>query len=339
MTASPSLYSLEGVRVNRGGRPVLDVPALDIASGELVAVVGPNGAGKTTLLRVLAFLLPPDEGRVHFRDRVFEAPSTPPLELRRPVAMVMQQPYLFSGSVLSNARYGLKARGVPRAESEARAREALEHVGLGKFADRLARTLSGGEAKRLAVARVLALNPDVLLLDEPTADVDEEQRLRIEEIVRHSHRERGTTVILSTHDKTQALRLEARILSLSGGKIVQAHPENVIPGRIVLEGGETLFRAEGLEIRVPRTEPGPIHASVDPSVIFLSLEAPKTSAKNVFEARVTAVAEERDKVRVTVDPGVPLVVYVTADSAKALSLTVGKRVFASFKAHSVRILR
>jgi tungstate transport system ATP-binding protein len=230
------LYHLEGIRLVRGGRSILAVDALDVERGEVCAVVGHNGAGKTTLLRLLAFLLRPDEGWIAFRGRPFGPQKAPPPDLRREVTLVMQDPYLFSGTVLSNAAYGLRARGVPAREARDRAAISLDRVGLSSFADRKAGSLSGGESKRLAVARALAVDPAVLLLDEPTADVDEENGRRIESTLSQLNREGETTVVLSTHDKDQALRLSSRILSLSGGRVIDAHPLNLFEGEVVRTG-------------------------------------------------------------------------------------------------------
>jgi molybdopterin-binding protein len=135
------------------------------------------------------------------------------------------------------------------------------------------------------------------------------------------------------------LRLGARILSLEGGRVVEAHPENVMSGEVVEEEGRILFRTGGVDLHVPEAARGSARATVDPTVIVLSLAPPETSAKNVLEGRVTAVAEEGGRVRVTVDAGIPVVAYVTAESAEELSLTVGKTVWTSFKAQSVRVLR
>jgi tungstate transport system ATP-binding protein len=218
------LYQLEKVRVIRGGRPILEVESLELPEGDFTAVVGPNGAGKTTLLRLLAFLVRPDAGTLFFRGKATRGPAESPA-VRRGVTLVMQDPYLFSGSVLSNARYGLRVRGVRGEEASARAREALDRMGILHLADRKAATLSGGEGKRLAVARALATEPEVLLLDEPTADVDRENRARMEDVIRTLSRETDMAVILSTHDEDQAGRLASRVLSLDAGKIsVDPHP-------------------------------------------------------------------------------------------------------------------
>ncbi|MHC5038615.1 MAG: ATP-binding cassette domain-containing protein [Planctomycetota bacterium] len=227
----PPLYHLEKVRVLRGEKAVLDVDDLRILAGEPCAVVGPNGAGKTTLLRLLAFLVPLDEGVLRFRGQASHPNAPIPLSIRRNVTLVMQQPYLFSGSVWKNIVYGLKVRGVPGKDVPRRAEAALERMNLMDKKHQKARTLSGGEAKRLAIARAVVLEPEVLLLDEPTADVDEENRAQIEETILQLHRERKTTVVLSTHDDTQAKRVASRFITLSGGRLQRAGPMNPPPHR------------------------------------------------------------------------------------------------------------
>jgi tungstate transport system ATP-binding protein len=209
--------------VIREGRAILDVPELDIPQGDFLSVVGPNGAGKSTLLRLLAFLIRPDQGRLTFRGTDCGGPAWP-VDLRRDVTLVMQRPYLFSGSVLSNAQYGLRVRGIRGEEARDLAENALDLVGLLPLRDRKAWTLSGGEGKRLAVARALAVQPQVLLLDEPTADVDQDNRTRIENLITDLHLNKNTTILLSTHDPSQANRLATNALSLTDGKIVPEIP-------------------------------------------------------------------------------------------------------------------
>ncbi len=333
------LYEFEGVRVLRGGRAILDVDRFAIEAGERVAVVGANGAGKTTLLRLMAFLVRPSEGTLAFRGRILPPASPPAPSLRRSATLVMQAPYLFTGTVLKNASYAPYAQGLGRGETARRAREALQSVGLSDFADRSAGTLSGGEAKRLAVARALAGEAEVLLMDEPTADVDEENRKRIEDLVVSVNRDRGRTVVISTHDKNQALRLASRIVALEKGRVVDAHPENVFRGEVREKAGALVFRTGEAELRVGEGAPGPATASLDPASVALSLSVPETSAKNVLRGRIVEVAEENGKVRVAVEAGTRIVAYVTPASATELALTVGSDVYAVFKAHAVKVIQ
>ena len=213
------IYQLRTVAKEYNGRRVLSVDRLDICQGEIFALVGPSGAGKSTLLRLLNFLEPPTGGSIRFLGAEFSASRPVPLELRRRVTTVFQRPTLLNRSVWANARYGLQLRGQHNAAR--RVEMALEQVGLRDLARQKARTLSGGEAQRVALARAMVLQPDVLLLDEPTANLDPYNVGLIEDIVRSLNRERGTSLVLVTHNVFQARRLAHRVALLLEGRIVE----------------------------------------------------------------------------------------------------------------------
>ena len=213
------LYCLEAVRHVYGARQVLHIDRLDVCRGEVLAIVGPSGAGKSTLLRLLNFLEPPTNGRIRFQGVTFSAADPAPLSLRRQVTTVFQRPLLLNRSVIANVRYGLRLRG-RRDETEA-VGAALAQVDLLAAARQPARTLSGGEAQRVALARALVLNPSVLLLDEPTANLDPYNVALIEAIVSNLNQERGMTLVLVTHNVFQARRLASRVALLLGGRIVE----------------------------------------------------------------------------------------------------------------------
>ncbi len=214
------LFQLRNLTQVYHNRTVLQIERLDIYAGEVLALVGPSGAGKSTLLRLLNFLEPPSGGALSFE----QYPSNgviPPLEVRRTVTTVFQSPVLLNRSVEANVAYGLKIRGQNRSEIAQAVARSLERVGLSKLAQAPARSLSGGEAQRVALARALVIQPKVLLLDEPTANLDPYNVKLIEEIVAEANTTWGTTVVLVTHNIFQAKRLAHRIGLLLDGHLIE----------------------------------------------------------------------------------------------------------------------
>jgi tungstate transport system ATP-binding protein len=209
-------YRLDKVAYLYGNSKVLDVESLDIARGERVAIIGPNGSGKTTLLHLLAFVGRPSQGRIF----LFGEECTPKIELRfrRRVGLLTQNPYLFTGTVMDNVQWGLKIRGVPAAIRRKLALVAIRSVGLDGFENRRAQKLSGGESQRVALARILVLEPEVLLLDEPGNHMDKASIELTEKIVLRRNVEKGTTLIFTTHNMANARSLATRVLTLQQGQ-------------------------------------------------------------------------------------------------------------------------
>ncbi|MGC9334874.1 MAG: phosphate ABC transporter ATP-binding protein [Anaerolineae bacterium] len=213
------VYRLQNVSKEYEGRCVLQVENLKIERGEVFALVGPSGAGKSTLLRLLNFLESPTSGRIRFLDVEFSATQPMPLKYRRRVTTVFQRPILLNRSVQANVGYGLSLHG--KRDSDGAVERALAQVSLQNLARQRARTLSGGEAQRVALARAIVLQPEVLLLDEPTANLDPYNVGLIEEIVTRLNRERGTTLVLVTHNVFQAKRLAHRVALMLEGRIIE----------------------------------------------------------------------------------------------------------------------
>ena len=219
-----ALLALREILVRYGGATVLQVAALSVRPGEILAIIGPNGAGKSTLLRVMGLLERPTEGRVYFREQEIDQKDS--LGVRRRMASVFQEPLLLNASVYENAALGLKLRGLNHRDVEQKVRPWLERLGVVHLAGRQARSLSGGEAQRTSLARAFALDPELLLLDEPFSALDpptrEELLLDLETILR----ETGITTVFVTHDRNEAFMLGDRVAVLIGGELLQVGAAN-----------------------------------------------------------------------------------------------------------------
>jgi putative spermidine/putrescine transport system ATP-binding protein len=211
-----------------GGAMAVEDISLDIGGGELVSLLGPSGCGKTTLLRIIAGFIAQSEGSV----RVNGAPIDAAPPNRRPVGIVFQNYALFPHmTVAANIAYGLAARGSPRAAQDQRARDMLDLVQLSHLAERMPRQLSGGQQQRVALARALAVQPSILLLDEPFAALDKNLRLDMQIEVKRLQRISGITTILVTHDQEEALSMSDRVAVLSQGRLEQFAPPTEVYDR------------------------------------------------------------------------------------------------------------
>ena len=336
-----TLYTLRGIESTVGDfRLRLEDCAL--APGGTYSVVGPNGSGKTTFLNLLAFTHVPDRGDVQFRGTTVNyADREALLVLRRQIGFLMQNPYLFNMSVRDNIEYGLKVRHRPADEIRRRVDAIMERFQLVGIARRNAHQLSGGETQLVALARTFALDCDVVLLDEPTANVDQGHVRTVENTIRELCREKGTTVILTTHSQDQACRMSRRLLSIVHGGIRGVAYENVFDGTIVdeSEGARTLRLGEGLSIAIADGAPGQrVTVVIDPKDILLSSNRLSSSALNAFEGDIDKVEQADGGLRVFVNVGVPLCALVTRKSFHEMNLNIGKPVWVTFKANAVKVL-
>ena len=214
------IYTLNDVTKTYNGRTVLNIESLQIYHGEILALVGPSGAGKSTLLRQMAFLEQVSSGEIRFNGKPVSN-QWPDLGARRKATMVFQRPQLLRRSVRENVAYGLNLRGQKK---DAEITAVLDHLGLSALATVKAKNLSGGEMQRVALARALVLQPDVLFLDEPTANLDPYNIKLIESIVADVNRKRSTTVVIVTHNIFQARRLASRVGLLLNGSLIEVAP-------------------------------------------------------------------------------------------------------------------
>ncbi|MEX2247138.1 MAG: ABC transporter ATP-binding protein [Dehalococcoidia bacterium] len=349
--------SLRAVIVRRAGRPVLNIPSLDVPTGRVLSVIGPNGAGKTTLLLTLALLERPTQGTV-----LFEGARTTgqALALRRRMAVVFQEPLLLDRTVQANVETGLALRGVSRGDRHGRARTWLERFGMGPFAARSSRTLSGGEAQRVSLARAFALEPEVLLLDEPFSALDQPTREALTEDLSNALRQTRVTAVLVTHDRDEAARLGDDVVVLIRGELRQSGPPESVFGAPVdaevaaFVGVETVLPASVVERReglMTLDAGGYLVEAVDdrafeqalvclrPEDVTLSPAAgAATSARNHIPGRVRRVVLTGADARVELDCGVTLVARITRRSLEDLGLREGDDAVATFKATAVHLI-
>jgi len=324
-------FEIKELRKSYGQNVVLDISAAEFQAGEITALVGPNGSGKTTLLECLCGLQRADSGRMSYFG------STLGRSAASEMTLVFQSPYLFNASVEYNVSYGLRLRGVR--ERRAAVDAALETVGLAGFNDRHAKKLSGGEAKRVAIARAIAFSPKTLLLDEPSANVDAEHGAAVDAALREMNSERGTTVIFATHSREQAVRLAHRIFLLHGGGLVPFHPDNHFNS--VLEdapGGRELVLDNGVRVAVStKKTPGRVSCTISPDNIIVSRMPLDSSARNCLRGPVTAIALEDGRVRITADVGVRMTAIVTKNSYDDIRPAAGEDICLTFKASSIEV--
>lgn len=343
-----------------GEKEILKNINIEVEKGEVLAIIGPTGAGKTTLLRLLDLLETPTSGKVYFDGTDVTESRKVRLEIRRRMAFVLQKPAVFNMSVYDNIACSLKWRGVGKSSTRQKVNSILEIVGLSAYKNRNARTLSGGEAQRVAIARAIVIEPEVLLLDEPTANLDPASTSRIEELISQIIRQYSTTIVMATHDMSQGQRLADRIAVLINGEILQMGDsreaftsprnrevaefvgvENIWDGVITSneEGAVTIDISGKVIEAISNYAVGQrIYACVRPENITLALSRASSSARNSFAGEITRVASLGPLTRIEIDCGFQLVALVTKRSAEELNLASGKGVYATFKATGVHII-
>ena len=365
-----SLIEVSGLTHSYGERKVLQDLDLGIGKGEAFALIGPTGAGKTTLLRIIDLLEVPGAGEIYFDGQCIPRSGKQRFEIRRRMSFIHQKPQVFNLSVYDNVACGLRWRGEKKNRIAEKVDHILEMVGLEGYKNRNARTLSGGEAQRVALARSLVLEPEVLLLDEPTANLDPVSTAKIEQLISYVARQHNTTMIMATHDMSQGQQLADRIGVLLGGRLAQtgnatdifrspqneevAHfvgMENIMEGVISASNDGIVMvniggNPDGIGIQAISSYPvgKEVYACIRPEDITLLIAdsrqqtAVRSSARNSFPAKVTRVTTLGPLSRVEINCGFRLIALVTKISVEELNLQAGREVYATFKATGVHIM-
>ncbi len=322
----------------------------EVKEREHFIILGPSGAGKTVLLEIIAGVIEPDAGRVYLNGE--DVTDLPPE--KRGLAYVPQNYALFPNmSVYDNIAFGLKVRKVPKPEIERKVREISEVLRIEHLLNRKPRTLSGGEQQRVALARALVVEPPLILLDEPFANLDVQTRAKLLTEMKRWKRELGFTALHVTHSFEEAISLGDRVGVMLDGKLVQvgrvrdvfSKPvseevarflgfENIIEG--IAEGRR--LKVNGIEIELPVEAKGRVRVGLRPEDIIISTEPIRSSARNEFRATVESIEELGPLVRVHLSLGdITLTAFITRSSMLELGVEKGKEAYVSFKASALHV--
>jgi tungstate transport system ATP-binding protein len=343
-----------------GEKEILREISFSIRDGEIFGLIGPSGSGKSTLLRLLDLIEMPTGGSLSIlgEDALSREAR---FRLRRRMGMLYQKPVIFNRTVYENIAIGMKYRKASQATIHDRVRNALRDIGLADYAQRPARTLSGGEAQRVALARAMVTDPEILYLDEPTANLDPHSVEKIEEVILQMNRDSGTTVIVSTHDMLQGQRLAGRMGVLMEGRLPQigttveifhrpatkhiaqfVQVANIFDGTVTAnDGGEVSVDVSGKNFcAVSPMDPGKkVNILFRAEDVTIGLDgSSRTSARNVYAGKITRLQPSGPFVHVVIDCGIDITALVTLRSAEDLGLSPGKEVWISVKATAIHVL-
>ena len=337
-------YSLSGI--TKHYEDIEALRGIDLSIGdEVLGIIGYSGVGKTTLLKILAGLEVPTAGVLKYNNKRITPDNI--AYLRKNATMIFQTPLFLRGDVFTNIAYGLRLRKTHEAKIEERVEKVLETVRLPGLAHRDTKVLSGGEQQRVALARALVLDPRVLLLDEPTSNLDPGNASIINDVLREESDSR--VIVIATHDLPQVSRLADRVLYLMDGVIseegtpeqveaITRFTENIFPGISRHVDGVSTLKIENLELKFTEPVEGRVSIHVRPQDIILSNDWIETSARNQFRGPIVGVEEKNGVVLVSVDVGTVFRAQITRRSFDEMGLFLGKEVNISFKASSVILL-
>ncbi len=326
------LYSLRNLERKHGERTVLRIDELDIEPHLIYTLIGPNGAGKTSLLKILAFLDAPSSGSLSFFDQRVLFDEKYLYGLRRQVVLLDQDPIMFTGSVWDNVEFGLQVRKVPMSERRQRIERTLEMVGMESFAGYSAQGLSGGETKRVALARALVLQPEVLLCDEPTANVDNENQEIILQILERINKEQRVAVIFSTHFLSQGQRLADQTLLLQNGSLSDIVSENIYRVTVVdrREGVCTCQLTGQFFLKIPQDIfPGGVDVAklqIDPHQIIFNPAKTNPAKGNIVSGHVTDLSQDSGRIRAVIDAGIKLTLVLEMAQYRQEKTGIGEKV-------------
>jgi tungstate transport system ATP-binding protein len=323
------IYQFNNLQFYYANKLALSLDQVTIERGKTTALIGANGSGKSTLLNLCAFLASPQQGELFFNGSPVKLSDL--ITYRRRVGFLAQKPFMLCGTVFDNIDLALRIHG--KKQRAEKIQRVLRQLDIEHCAGQQAKQLSGGELQKSALARMLVLEPEVLLLDEPFSYLDQSSAQSLELFLRRYAQAVGQTLVFSTHDRLQGFALADEVLALAQGKRVHSPLINLFTGVV----REHVFYSGAMRINLPEGVVSGHHASINPQDIVLSTEALVSSMRNCMQGRIVMIAEEGGSILVNVDTGVIFQVLITYQSLRELNIHLGDKIWLNFKSNSVVI--
>jgi len=328
-----NLYKLKNIVFNYDNNSFINDLNLEIFRSEITSFVGPNGSGKTTLLNILSFLNFPHSGSIFFNN--IELKKNNIKIFRNKVGYVQQNPYLFRGTVYKNIEIGLKLNNVNFEKRVCKIEKVLSLLKIEHLINRLANSLSTGEARKVALAQITVLDPDVLIMDEPFSNLDKNSVIELEELIIFLNKEFNKTVIFTTHDQIQAQKLASSIFSLIKGRLFSNDFVNLFKGKFNESIGK--FDTGKQLISIYKSTKNAEYVAIDPKQIVLSVEKLDSSMQNSFHGRILGISENDFNIKLNIDIGENIQAIITHQAFNELKLSLNMNVWVSFKSTSIMI--
>jgi len=356
---SGKMIEINNLTFTRGKQKILDVDDFFLGQGETVVLIGPNGAGKSTLLQVLMLLQRPTTGKLYFKGEKVNWKDS--LSYRRRMAMVFQEALLLETTVYNNVASGLVIRGYPKEQIQERVKKWIIRLGIEHLSQRSARNLSGGESQRVSLARALALEPEVLFLDEPFAALDEPTRTTLISDLADILRDTSVSSVIVTHNYTEIPVLADRVIAMEKGRIVQtatpweilARPasltvaslvgmKNTFQGRIIGNNDGKLFVKAGPHTIIASGFTPPdgemVYVLIRPEDVEIMNENVKNGV-NIINGRIKKLLPYGNQFAAVMDCGIPLISVINHDQALRKDLAIGKNVWVNISQDKVHLIK
>ena len=330
-----AVYEIEDLQFFYNKEPVIKIDHYTVQENRLIALVGANGCGKSTLLNLLAFLLEPAAGKISFYGNEISGQNR--LASRRRIGYVQQTPYLYNTTVIENVELGLALRGIKRPLRRARASNILEQLRMNDLSGKRAHELSGGEAQKVALARALVLEPEVILMDEPFTYLDTAFSDGLEQLLLSIRENRSQTVIFSSHDRTRAQLIADRICTFRDTEICEETAINIFHGTNT--GNPASFDTGKILVNLGDIKSQVNTIAINPDQVVISRQAIESSMRNQFAGTITEINDMQDHVTVIVDAEERFNINISHAAYSEMGLAIGNKVWISFKSSAIRVLR